>query len=160
MGDVLRLFNRNNGAPKDDLKTVNATCDLNWPEFVRYLHEGSAVPPLRNIVQYDMGRVGGVSLGFTDAAAVADYVYFSAAAEDSENALVDGPVLGSVVGVLRPDGTCGWIDVLEGGGGFGAKIEGLVVCDGAETAYAIVDCDSPDAASELVELQLSGRWTK
>ena len=49
-----------------------------------------------------------------------------------------------------------WIEVLEGDKLFSGKIEGLVVLPGAKQAFAVVDCDSCDVPSDLLELELSG----
>jgi hypothetical protein len=76
VGDVLRLFHRNNGAPRGDLQPVNASCDLNWDHFMDYLSGSSTVAPIPfNICQYELGQLGGVSLGFTDATCADSHLF-------------------------------------------------------------------------------------
>ncbi len=153
---TLRLFNRNNGEARGGLLPVNASCDLSWPQFLEFLRGAAAAPAPGNFVQYDLGRLEGVPLGFTDADAVGETVFFCGAAEDSPDAVADGPVAGSVLGRFRSDGAGEWVEVRSEGRLFAAKIEGLVVLPGARAAYAIVDQDSPDVPSELVWLELTG----
>ncbi len=156
VGDTtLRLFNRNNGEAKGGLVPVNASCDLSWREFVDYTRGRGAAPAPQKVVQYNLGSLENVSLGFTDADCVDGTVYFCGAAEDSPNAILDGPVTGSVIGRFLADGSGEWIEVRTSDGKvFGEKIEGLVVLPGAQHAYAVVDRDSPDVPSELIWLDL------
>lgn len=158
VGDVIRLFNRNNGEVKADVQPVNASCDLNWDHFMDYVSGSSNTAPVPfNICQYALGQLGGVSLGFTDATCADSHVFFSGSAEDSPNSTSDGPVTGSIIGVFRSDGACRWIEVVDGDNHlFAGKIEGLVVLPGGRTGYAIVDRDSTDIPSELLFLELQG----
>lgn len=53
----------------------------------------------------DLGRIEGVPLGFTDAAALADgRLVFSAVAESVADTYHDGPCVGAVIGILGTDG--------------------------------------------------------
>lgn len=160
VSDVLRFFNRKNGAPKGQVLPVNASCDVSWPLFLGFLAGKNEAPVPTNAVQYDLGQLGGVDLGFTDATTVGGRVFFSGSAENSASATEDGAVTGSVVGFLNADGSGGeWIEVTDAtGGAFRGKIEGLVVKDDLRTAYAVVDCDSYDTPSDLLFLQLDKAW--
>ncbi len=153
---VLRLFNRNNGEAKNGLVPVNATCDLDWASFAAFALTGyPACPEIQNVVQYDLGSLGGVSLGFTDATSQDGRVFFSGSAEASPNATQDGPVTGSVIGVMKDEGEGRWIEVKTSeGADYTGKIEGLVVLPGAKSGFAIVDMDSTEIPSELLFLEL------
>ncbi len=131
IGDVVRLFNRNNGEAKGDFLPVNASCDLNWDHFMDFLSGSVTVPVPFNICQYELGNVCGVSLGFTDATSADSHVLFSGFAEDSPNSTLDGPVTGSIIGVFRSDGSFPWVEVsYDDNSIFAGKIEGLVVLPG------------------------------
>lgn len=67
-GGVLRRFNRGNGAPAGGTPAVDATCEVSWPELAAYLAGESSGPPIpRDIVQYELGSIGGQRLTFTGA---------------------------------------------------------------------------------------------
>jgi hypothetical protein len=84
-------------------------------------------------------------------------VFFSGSAEDSPDAINDGPVTGSVVGWLNhSDNSGAWIEVTNSSDNslYTGKIEGLVVLPGALRGFAIVDRDSTEIPSELLLLDL------
>lgn len=128
VGDRLRIFNRGNGAEREGVRAVNATCDVNFEQFVAHLEnaDGAPVPPLLDVCQYELGEVAGTKLSFTDAAVLtADWasvtgftpgneylaraqgdsseppIVYAAAAEASPDVVQDGEVLGSVIGMAR-----------------------------------------------------------
>lgn len=160
-GGRLRLFNRGNGAWRDGEPPRNASCDLPWPELLAYLRDpsGQPIPPLLDITPYDLGRLQGAALTFTDATAVGAFLLYTAAAEDSPDAVTDGAVAGSAVGIL--DGAAGrWIELREPDGGLVAeKIEGICPIPGEPgRVYLIVDADDPARPSLLCEAALAGPW--
>jgi hypothetical protein len=154
---LVRLFNRKSGTAhgKDTQSSVNASCDLSLPQLLGFVRGENAAPAPTNVVQYELGDIQHVPLGFTDATTVGGNVFFSGAAEDTANPVLDGPVAGSVIGVLPQDGDGQWIEVTEASGSnFLGKIEGLVVMDDVRSAVAIVDRDDINVPSELVFLHL------
>jgi hypothetical protein len=109
--------------------------------------------------RYDLGAVGGVALAVTDAMPVAGgRVLVSAAAEDTPNAVDDGPVVGSALALLDDTGVLAIAAIPDSGHG-APKVEGLTVhattVDGLRL-FAVVDADDPTVASELLALRL--RW--
>jgi hypothetical protein len=104
---------------------------------------------------YDLGVVRGVGLAITDAVALPDgRVLVSAAAEDTPNAIDDGPVVGAAVALLGDDRVLG-VAAVPGGP---YKIEGLAVrAAGPREALliAVVDADDPVAASRRLDLRVS-----
>jgi len=57
------------------------------------------------ILTIDLGRIDGVPLGFTDAAALPDgRLVFSAVAESVDDTYHDGPCIGAAIGILDADG--------------------------------------------------------
>lgn len=162
----VRLFGRGNGAAREGYPSLNATCDLEWPALRAYLADPEHAPPPAptNVVQYRLGEIDGLTLGFTDAAVVGAgagaRVIFSAAAEDSPDATRDGRVSGSVIGVIDARGHASWAPVLDTDGRpFAGKLEGILAAPGdAGRLHGVIDQDAPDVPSELCEVALGGGW--
>ncbi len=179
VGDRLRLFGRGNGAPRDGVLPVDATCDLALAPLVAHLRapHDSPAPAPGHVVQYSLGTLDGVRLTFTDATVWRDRVVYSAAAEDSPDATLDGPVAGSAIGVMDARGDARWAPItLASGEPFAGKVEGLVPADaaadrlmrrllgetpggpGADRLLVVVDVDDPMTPSELCVVELDGPW--
>ena len=161
VGDAVRLFNRGNASRRGEGRPVNASCELPLRELIAYLSDPASAPPPTpaNVVQYQLGELEGVALGFTDVATCRDALFYTAAAEDSPDVVRDGPVPGSAIGVIDSNGAR-WAPFTSADGSvFSAKVEGLVpVLDGPDTFYVVVDSDSPDAQSDLCTVELRGPW--
>ncbi len=162
---VIRLFGRGNGAAKDGLHPLDATCDIDWMALVAHMTHPhrDTLPSITRVTQYELGDVDGVPYGFTDAIrATLTQLLYSAAAEASKDAEHDGEVGGSSLGVLATDGhsTGSWAPVLDADGlPFIGKIEGLVLDPSDPTrALVVVDVDDHSCPSELCEVVLSGPW--
>jgi hypothetical protein len=128
---------------------------LHYP--VRALHDTiagarSAIAPAA-VHAHALGRVGGVELGFTDAAPMpcGGWVY-CAAAENRSGSVADGPCSGSAVGIVGDDGTPRAQRMLA----MALKIEGLAVRSraGGLDLCLVSDADDPDQPSCL----LRARW--
>ncbi|HEU4880634.1 MAG TPA: hypothetical protein VFT45_00275 [Longimicrobium sp.] len=160
-GGRIVLLNRGNGAPGYACGPVDALCEIDWPALRAHLDDPAAHPPPspQSIVTYDLGSIDGCPLGFTDAAAFGDALVYTATAEASPNAVDDGPVAGSAVGIIGVDGEAR-IAVLEDAGGvrFDGKVEGVARGTRPDTLYVVVDRDDPHSPSELCEVELSGDW--
>jgi hypothetical protein len=159
-GHVL-LLNRGNGAAVDGHSPVDATCEVDWAALLAYLDGpgGNPAPAPQSIRQYDLGTIDGWRLGFTDAAAVGDALVYTATAEASPNAVDDGPVAGSALGVIGADGDVRWTELeYATGGRFDGKVEGLARGTRPGTMYVVVDRDDPHRPSELCEVELAGDW--
>jgi hypothetical protein len=162
LGDRLRLFGRGNGEVRDDVRPVNATCDLDWRRLLAHLddpdHEPAPAPA--NICRYELGTLGGIPLTFTDAAVWGGSVLYSAAAEASPDATRDGRVTGSAIGVIDGAGRVRWTPLVDDSGAlFVGKVEGVTAAGRAgERVYAVVDADDPEAASLLCTVELRGDW--
>ncbi|HET6762619.1 MAG TPA: hypothetical protein VFH27_03080 [Longimicrobiaceae bacterium] len=159
-GGVIRLVNRGNGAPSAGLQPVDAICDVRWQELRAYLAGSGPAPAIANVVQYRLGALDGCRLTFTDAAAVGDAMLFSAAAEDSPDAVQDGPVAGSSIGIAHAGGEVRMAVIQAADGGtLLEKVEGI--CPGAadpRRLLAVVDRDAPGSPSLLLEIALDGPW--
>lgn len=162
---TLRLFQRGNGAPIGARAPVDATCELPLDALLRYLEAPTSVapPPLREIVQWELGAIDATRLTFTDACAESGRLFFLAAAEASPNAYDDGPVAGVVLGVTAnelPHTSARWARIVdEHGAPLRAKGEGLAFDPEApDRALVVLDRDDPERPTELCTLRLDGPW--
>ena len=162
LGNTVRFFSRGNGAPRRGTHSVNATCDLDLDTLLAHLRAPMKVAPPAPTrpVQYRLGTIGPVLLGFTDALAWGDAMLYTATAEISSDATRDGPVSGSAIGVIDPEGTVRWAPLTDARGELlMAKVEGLANVPGSPAElYIVLDNDDPAAASELCRVRLSGPW--
>jgi hypothetical protein len=160
----VRFFNRGNGEARGGLSPLDATCDVLWAELEAYLGDPDNIdaPGLHRIAQYDLGTLGGIRLTFTDATATDRGMLYVASAENSPDAITDGSVTGSVIGVLDERRGCRWTELRDADGGpLSAKIEGICADRNLEgLVYAVTDADDPARPSELLEVALAGPWTK
>jgi hypothetical protein len=156
LGSNLMLVQRGNGAPRGDLKPVDATALVSISALMDWLAGRGEVPAVHSIATWDLGAIDGCRLTFTDATAIDDTVLFSAAAEDSPDALSDGVVTGVAIGVL--DEHPRWAPVIdESGAPLRDKIEGIAP-NGTNRLWAVVDVDDHAKPSELLEIELTGPW--
>jgi len=147
IGNRLRWFQRGNSAAG----VPSASVDLDLSALLAARQPAVGAPH-----RYDLGTVGGVALAITDAVALpGDRMLVSAAAEDTPNAVDDGPVVGAAIALLDDDRVLA-VAAVPGGP---YKIEGLAVrgLDPAGVSLiAVVDADDPLAASSRLELRV--RW--
>jgi hypothetical protein len=155
------LLNRGNGAAADDCDPVDSICLVDWSALRAHLVAPAAHPPPSpdSIVAYDLGAIDGCPLGFTDAAAFGDALVYTATAEASPNAVDDGPVAGSAVGIIGADGAARFAEFEDAAGDrFDGKVEGIARGLRPGTLYVVVDRDNPHCPSELCEVELAGDW--
>jgi hypothetical protein len=159
LGDRVRLFGRGNGSPRDGIAPVNATCDLDWQTFLAHVRDPARapIPEPTNVVRYELGALGDIPLGFTDAAAWRGAVLYSAAAEDSPDVIEDGPVHGSAIGLILEGGVTRCAVLTDSSGArFDGKVEGILPQEGGARLLAVVDADDPDVPSMLCTVELRG----
>jgi hypothetical protein len=161
-GDRLLLFARGNGRAQGAHLPSAATCSVGWSALLAFLGDpvGAAAPPPADVRRYELGLLNGVRLGFTDGARWGQGVLFTAAAEASPDAVEDGAVEGSVIGIIGADGDTRWTPLVsEDGAAFSGKVEGLLAPhDEAGHLYAVVDGDDADTPSVLCTIRLDGPW--
>lgn len=151
-GGRLRLLQRGNGAQGTD-----ALVDLDHERLVRALEGDRKLGPevVRTVRRWELGHVGGVRLTFTDASPLPDgRIVFTAAAEATPDAYSDGPVAGSVIGVLAPDGAPLFMDAVDAK----VKLEGVSahVERGQVHVLLVADADDASVPSPLLEAVLEG----
>jgi hypothetical protein len=159
---VIRLFNRGNGSTRGTLLPVNATCDIPLTGLLTYLRapDLAPVPAMTNVVRYELGGLQDVPLGFTDATVHADSVFYAASAEYTADAVADGPVAGSAIGMIDRNGGTRWATLTRPDGTpYRAKVEGLLGSDTQPSRlFLVVDADDPDVPSMLCIAELRGPW--
>ncbi|CAN5143014.1 hypothetical protein BH09MYX1_BH09MYX1_54980 [soil metagenome] len=156
IGDDLWFFNRGNGAPRGELRPVDATVRTTVNEILRYLHDEARapVPVLEDVTIYDLGSVGGCRLTFTDATFAFGRSVYLAAAEDSPDVTRDGPVTGVAIGFLDDEPRYALV-LAEDGAPLCDKLEGIAPGEDGRTLLAVVDKDDPGAPSEVIELEVT-----
>lgn len=154
-GDSVRWFNRGNlaaGVP-------SASVDVPLEHLVSAVlgHTPADAVPVGTPRSYDLGEVGGVGLAVTDAIALPDgRLLLSAAAEDSPNAVDDGPVVATAL-VLVDGGDGVAVAPIPEIHGRVHKVEGLALRRVAGTEVhllAVVDDDDPDTPSTVIDLRV------
>jgi len=152
VGDRLRWFQRGNSAAG----VPSASVDVDLAALLAAVRGTAGADRIEvgGVRRYDLGTVAGVALAVTDAIALPDgRVIVSAAAEDTPNAVDDGPVVGAAVAVLA-DGRAPVVAALPRPD----KIEGLALraydADGV-SLLAVVDADDPAVPSAALTLRLA-----
>jgi hypothetical protein len=167
---IVRLFQRGNGADTAVLPAISASCDLVLEELLTYISNPTTapVPKLRNIKQYDLGKLLGVKLSFTDASHIEsdpskEFLVFLAGAEDSPDSFHDGAVMGSTLGILKcdiPTKQCTGKQVpltLPDGKLFREKAEGLVLeRNDPNKGIIVIDPDDPRIPAKICSVTIRG----
>lgn len=145
----LLLFHRGNSG--DGNATISFAVNPENPVAAR----------VREVIRWDLGTVPGengqVALTFTDADVdVRGRHWYIAAAEDTPNAIDDGPVVGSAIGIMV--GTeAHWVPITEPDGSVSCrKYEGLVIDDDLAGAWLVTDPDDENLHAELCRVRLTG----
>jgi len=149
----LWLFHRGNTGPHDAGPMVFR---IDQRGFARWLASEGALPEVDYAQAYDLGTANGVRLGFTDAVSIGAQVFYLAAAEASPNAVDDGAVIASHIGIIQGDYVRACELVIDGAP---AKAEGLAFDPKDRThAWVSIDPDDVDQPARLYELELVGPW--
>jgi hypothetical protein len=153
-GPRVLLFHRGNDKKLGASLPPNTIAELELDPFVRWLDGAAPAPRVTKLTDVDLGAVGDVPFGFTDAVALDDErIVVLACAEDSSSALTDGAVLGARVGLLDEQGLR-LVDIQEGdGAGTRLKLEGIERRPGTDYEFdVVVDVDSPVVPAQLGRL--------
>ncbi len=146
-GDVLRLLHRGRDGMVFDIDVEG------------FLAAAAGARPfdgglIRAARRADLGAIGGVPLGFTDASPLPDgRIVFSAAAEETDDPYLDARVAGCAIGILDADGRVDAVEAIDPP----AKVEGIHAQPAAGDAIDLLlvcDADDPKIRSPL----LSATW--
>lgn len=161
VGETIRLFHRGNGKYGD-----NFIIDLDYKKFKDYLFDTDHLD-LQEIIKstekIPLGHLDGVPLSFSDASRISgplrnkeleDLIFFTASAEASKDAIADGPVKGSVLGVMSAEGKV--LKLFKVDGVF--KIEGVSVSASLDEKTLffrfVTDADDPNQKSNLLRVSV------
>ncbi|MFA9432225.1 hypothetical protein [Egicoccus sp. AB-alg2] len=155
VGDRMRWFQRGHGPTG----VASASVDLPLHDLLATIEEGrpAASVEIGDVRRYEFGTLCGQPLAITDAVLLPDgRICVSATAEDAPDAIADGPVAGSVLGLL--DGGGGSVEILPLDEAVaGCKVEGLAVLPTHRSQLrllAVVDEDDPTVGSIALTLGL------
>jgi hypothetical protein len=153
-GNLVRWYNRGNLAAGVPSASVEVPLEGLVAAVLGRIDPVSV--PVDRARFYDLGEVEGVGLAVTDAVALPDgRVLACAAAEDTPNAVDDGPVVATALALLDGERVLE-VAALPELGGRVHKVEGLALrgVRGAEVRLlAVVDDDDPDRPSAEIELR-------
>lgn len=154
VGDELWLFHRGNTGGSD---LGPAILRVSLEAMRAWLDARAQLPTIDAIEGYDLGEIAGQRLGFTDAVAHAGRVLYLATAEATANAIDDGAVLGSQLGVISHDAVRA--APLVGPDGGPIKAEGLALDpERPGRGWVVLDPDDPDEPATLLDIELVGPW--
>lgn len=141
--NLLKLFHRGSGA------IPSAVVDFE-PDVL-----SGARPKIVNTTTYDLGHLNGVPLHFTDAALLDEKLAYVAVAEDTPNAIDDGPVVGVALGFLVGESAY-WAPLMEASGELSTrKVEGIAMDPQMKVVYGVTDPDDPDKPAELLTIAVT-----
>jgi hypothetical protein len=154
-GPMVRWFNRGNLSAGARSASVDVPLEDLVAAVLGRAHP--ATVPVQEPRSYDLGEVEGVGLEVTDAIALPDgRLVLSAAAEDSPNAIDDGPVVATALALVDGADVLAVAPIPELHGHV-HKVEGLALraAEGEELhLLAVVDDDEPDTPSALLDLRV------
>ena len=142
-GERFHLLQRGNrGDPR------NACIEYPLAQMQDWLSGRRSTPPAAlRIVQFSLGAVAGVPLGFTDGAGLPGGGWiFSAVAEDTGDSYHDGTCAGSALGWVDADGQLQRLKPLAGA----PKVEGIALA--GDGCLMVTDSDDPGVPSRLLVL--------
>ena len=153
-GDTVHWFNRGNLAA--GVPSASVAVPLDGLVAAVLGRADPARVPVGQPRVHELGEVEGVGLAVTDAVALPDgRILVSAAAEDTPNAVDDGPVVATALALLD-GGEVVAVDPVPEIGGHVHKIEGLALREvrGDEVhLLAVVDDDDPDRPSAVLRMR-------
>jgi hypothetical protein len=156
LGRAVVVANRGNGAATPERPAVDALAWFAWADWVGAFAAGAA-PRLRRVTPLDLGAVEGVRWTVTDLAARRGALTLLASAEDSPNAVDDGPVVGVAIGEVGPEAVRLRRLVGPDGEPWREKCEGLVWDRrDPDLAWIVTDADDPRRPARLLAVRVSG----
>jgi hypothetical protein len=144
-GDHLSLLQRGNKGSGRNARVRVALAPL----IARLARgEDSVAREFVDIVDFSLGDVNDVPLGFTDAAALPSGGFvFTAVAEDTENSYDDGRCAGSVIGIVNADNRVRQVVPITGS----PKVEGVTaqMSNAGMTLHLVTDPDDASVPAQL-----------
>jgi hypothetical protein len=132
------------------------------PDFMAYLQQSAGPVPAYTIIRFQLPSINGIKAGFSGASFFDGKIFITASVENTNDAYLDGEVLGSFVGYIpvpqAPNPEVQTTRLRDSSGQFyRGKVESISIIQKIATnqyrALAITDND--DGQSELLELELT-----
>lgn len=158
------LFNRANK------KGVNTALVFNLEEFIVYLTENHELIPFPKVIPYKLEGINRIPAGFSGAASLDNRIYVTASVEDTDDAIKDGEVLGSFLGIIEANsegflkGSSGQTLsalksvalIKEGDIPYPGKVESLSIYEkeNEQEIIALAVTDNDQGGSELLMLEI------
>jgi hypothetical protein len=137
-GEELCLLQRANQSQRR-----NAILRYNLDALLDAVRGGIFLEP-SDVHEVELGTIDGVALGLTDGASLSDGRFvFSAVAEDTADAYLDGRCVGAALGIASRDGRVHALHELE----HPSKIEGVEATEEAGALRLLLVTDADDAAT-------------
>lgn len=132
------LFQRGNKKNK-----LNASIRIGLEDFYRVLSQPHEYyEPRIQITPYDLGEIEEVPLCFTDATSLpTGEIVFTASAENTSDAYLDGACMGSVIGIINSKGDLSSLEPIDKK----IKLEGLVATSHDKSIDILLVTDADDA---------------
>lgn len=138
VADRIFLFQRGNKKNK-----LNASIQLSRDDFYRVLrHPTKKYEPKIRITPYDLGQIDDVPLCFTDATTLRNgEIIFTASAENTSDAYLDGKCMGSTIGMIDRNGELIRLEPIDKT----IKLEGVEADEVAGNIELLLVTDADDA---------------
>lgn len=163
-GEKLVLLNRANA------QAGNTALVFSMEEFLVFVTENEEMVPFPEVIPYILPTIKGVQAGFSGADFFEEKLFFTASVEDAPDAVQDGEVLGSFIGIARMTQekyakernrsiseieSC--VLITENEIPYEGKVESVSVYDkeGGDTYIAVAVTDNDLGGSELLMLELT-----
>ncbi len=143
-GETLHLFHRGAGGEPSAIAEVAAASI------------GARAVELLAFTLCDLGTAAGVPLTFTDATGCGEAIVYLAVAEDTPNAVDDGPIAGASIGILAHGRARFALLEDPDGAPTTRKVEGIAVDPETRVTFLVTDPDDPERPAELCRVELEG----
>jgi hypothetical protein len=137
-------------------KSPSAVLGFDFEPLAKAMQHDAVLPPIapRQIVEIDLGQMGGVVLSFSDASPLTGgHWVFSAIAENTADSRADGPCVGAAVGLVDESHRVQWMRPIAPL----YKIEGIHAAqtDGTLQLLLVSDADDPTRPASLLSAIIS-----
>lgn len=144
------LFQRGNKKNK-----LNASIRIELSDFYRLLLQPyKHYEPHLQITPYDLGAIDNIPLCFTDATSLpSGEVIFTASAENTSDAYLDGACMGSAIGVITPQGNLSFLEPIDKK----VKLEGVAANkkDSTIELLLVTDADNSSRPAQLYSASIN-----
>ncbi|QNF32140.1 hypothetical protein HUW51_05115 [Adhaeribacter swui] len=132
------------------------------PAFMAYLQQPTGSLPAYTVIRFRLPEIDGWKAGFSGTSFYDNKIFITASVENTNDAYLDGEVLGSFVGYIpvnqAPDAVVHTTRIIDPKGNFySGKVESISILrkNAANQYQALAITDNDNGQSELLELELT-----